>query len=549
MSFAVVKPNTVTAGTYSRASTGTYFDVNGVMQVAAIDTLRVGYDPATHAFSGVVWEPARTNKFLQSGGADFPAWGKGNVTVTANATLGPDGTVAMDKLVESATNTGHYIEQGITQDANVQMAFACFVKAAERTKVVIQIYDWANTANNINGQIDLLTGAVLTQTAAGTGVLTRIYAQPCGNNIYRLVIVGVPGSNTGSTIRPRISMMNGGALTYLGDGVSGCYVWGGQLEVNTGAYSASFDATSYITTSAAPVTRAADTLPSGMTSDISATDYSAIAGSHAYIIGDRVQESNSVYQCTLGYTSAASPVAASLDPTHWLYFSPTKRWAPFDTSISTQASKATSLSYVIKPDSTVSAVAVLNAADTSVRCRMVDSTGVLVYDSTKSLTGTISLPDYWNYCFETVVQLDQALFLDMPPYGSGSTLLVDVYSASATAKAGVIMLGYQLTFSYGIKYGARGGITDYSRKDTDTWGNTILDQRAFSKRRDWSLDVKNTEIDALERTLISLRAIPCLWVGYSGYSATTVFGFYKDFDINIQYSTMAECTLQLEGMT
>ena len=46
---------------FSRASTGTYFDVTGTMQNAAVNAPRWDYDPATHALRGLLIEEARTN--------------------------------------------------------------------------------------------------------------------------------------------------------------------------------------------------------------------------------------------------------------------------------------------------------------------------------------------------------------------------------------------------------------------------------------------------------------------------------------------------------
>lgn len=63
----VVKPETInTTGSITRASTGTYFDISGTMQTAAIDAIRINYDPITHEFLGVLIENAATNILLNS---------------------------------------------------------------------------------------------------------------------------------------------------------------------------------------------------------------------------------------------------------------------------------------------------------------------------------------------------------------------------------------------------------------------------------------------------------------------------------------------------
>jgi hypothetical protein len=114
---------------------------------------------------------------------------------------------------------------------------------------------------------------------------------------------------------------------------------------------------------------------------------------------------------------------------------------------------------------------------------------------------------------------------------------------------GVILIGQQLTFGLGIKYGARVGIQDYSRKETNEFGDTVLVQRAFAKRANFDLFIDAAEVDLLQTTLSDIRATPCLWIGSNAFESTTIFGFYKNFDILINYPEHADCELEIEGLT
>jgi hypothetical protein len=51
---------------FTRASSGTYFDVTGTMQTAASNVPRIGYDPVSHLIRGLLIEEARTNLLLNS---------------------------------------------------------------------------------------------------------------------------------------------------------------------------------------------------------------------------------------------------------------------------------------------------------------------------------------------------------------------------------------------------------------------------------------------------------------------------------------------------
>ena len=74
-------------------------------------------------------------------------------------------------------------------------------------------------------------------------------------------------------------------------------------------------------------------------------------------------------------------------------------------------------------------------------------------------------------------------------------------------------------------------------------------ERAYAKRASFSMLLRAGEVDAMQRFLSDVRATPCLWIGSSRYESTTVYGFYKSFDITISYFDYSDCDLELEGLT
>jgi hypothetical protein len=70
--------------TFTRASNATYFDASGVLQTASNDTPRFDHDPATGASRGLLIEEARTNSIRnsQAGGATVGVIGSGGVMPT-----------------------------------------------------------------------------------------------------------------------------------------------------------------------------------------------------------------------------------------------------------------------------------------------------------------------------------------------------------------------------------------------------------------------------------------------------------------------------------
>ena len=179
-------------------------------------------------------EPQRTNSLTYSEDFSNAAYTKSQASITANAAIAPDGTMSADKLVEDTSNNTHVIYRG-PGGAGDTLSF--FAKAAER--------NWVGVLSN-NGDIsffNIANGTLGTIQAGSTATIT-----PYDNGWYRCTLYNTHGS-FGMSIY--LATANG-TNTYTGDGTSGAFIWGAQLEE-----SATY-ATSYIPTLSAASTRGAD---------------------------------------------------------------------------------------------------------------------------------------------------------------------------------------------------------------------------------------------------------------------------------------------------
>lgn len=231
----------------------------------------------------------------------------------------------------------------------------------------------------------------------------------------------------------------------------------------------------------------------------------------------------------------------------WVEVSATNRWKLFDTSNSTSTVASGNMTYVLRPGSVVNCVALLGVVASSVRIRMTDPADGLVYDRTFLLSGVLPGSNWYDYFFAQVTAKDQVLALDLPPY-SQADIQIDILGG-ATISCATCVLGYQRLIGKGVHYGARVGIQDYSRTETNEFGDTQFVQRAFAKRADVTVTVDNGQVTAVQSFLASLRAVPCLWVGYEDIGALTLFGFYKEFNIVVKYFSESDCDISLQGLT
>jgi hypothetical protein len=232
--------------TFSRASEATYFGADGLLKTAAVDGPCFDHDPITGESKGLaIWE-ARTNQFTYSKDFDNAAWGKIRSSVVPNAALAPDGTVTMAKLVEDTTafSTHQINATAFTPTANTSYTFSVFAGAGERPLIELILGPSFNGVNQLVA-FNLITGAASIALGSPTFKIEMV-----SDSIYRCSITATSSASPASTI-PVIRLNNGITSTYTGDGVSGAYIWGAQLEV--GAFPSP-----YIPTVASAVTRAAD---------------------------------------------------------------------------------------------------------------------------------------------------------------------------------------------------------------------------------------------------------------------------------------------------
>lgn len=164
---------------------------------------------------------------------DNAYWVKTNVTVTQNATTAPDGTLTAEKIVENTdANVGHYLGKVITLPANTPHTFTLYLKAAERSRAIIYYGKSSSPFTRIGIDVNLSNG---TSSPADNGSPSSVVARTVtevGSGWYRVRLSGTfdVGSTDGYV---EVRTHNGSSTTYTGDGTSGMYIWGTQLQTGS----------------------------------------------------------------------------------------------------------------------------------------------------------------------------------------------------------------------------------------------------------------------------------------------------------------------------
>jgi hypothetical protein len=227
--------------TTSGGANGTRVNSSGVIVAATCP--RIDYHPVTLACRGLLIEEARTNFAIRAGELDNASWSKlAGTTIGVNAVTAPDGATTAEKIIEANANSTHGVFQTLTVVNGTTYTQSGYMKAAERTWGYMTEGSGATSTAFFN----LSTGVVGSIT--GTGSPTSAIA--AAGNSWHSTSLTWTAIGTSANIQFRPSTANGTA-SYAGNGTSGIYGWGGQLEA--GAFR-----TSYIPTTTAAVTRTAD---------------------------------------------------------------------------------------------------------------------------------------------------------------------------------------------------------------------------------------------------------------------------------------------------
>ena len=228
---------------YTPTTTSAVTNYINIIKTASANVPRLEYDSTTRMCKGLLIEESRTNLLTYSQDFSNVAWTKNNCTITSGAIIAPDGTLTGSKMVETANSAVHNLRTTLTLTSGTNQTFSFYVKSSITNSLCSNIILTRGFGTNASeSTFNLSTGAVTTNLGTGNASMINV-----GNNWWKCSC-SFPATLLSSAT---ISIDLNSATSYVGDGVSGIYIWGAQLEQGSSA-------TSYIPTTTTAVTRAAD---------------------------------------------------------------------------------------------------------------------------------------------------------------------------------------------------------------------------------------------------------------------------------------------------
>jgi hypothetical protein len=289
------------------------------------------------------------------------------------------------------------------------------------------------------------------------------------------------------------------------------------------------------------------TTASLLASSLPENDYPSWAPGSTYAIKDRVISTvtHRIYESNATGNVGHDP--ATDGGTNWTDVGPTNRWAMLDDAVGTLSVGTGTIDVTLAPGR-VDSLAVVDTTAETVRV-VVTVDGTMLFDQTRSTNASGGVIGDWYTYFTADTGKVMSLVIDkLPRYANAHVrVILTGDNPSGPVSLGTLLVGKVIDLGL-TEAGPSVGINDFSRKVTDDFGATSVVPRAWAKRMTIRSLVDTRAVDGIQRTIAALRAQPALWIGEEGFDSLTVYGFFKDFSVDLALETISYCSLSIEGL-
>ena len=278
-----------------------------------------------------------------------------------------------------------------------------------------------------------------------------------------------------------------------------------------------------------------------ISSNIPEIDYAAWSGATTYAAGARVivVSTDSVYESKVAGNLNNDPVA-DVDPvtgigTYWLIARATNRWQVFDKSVSEAMNTFLSFAgYTIQPGIACDTIVVFGLGSSDVDGALLDIhvNGVQVFGNFV-LGGTFILTGI------SVGVTDQIEFNVVNTFGAGGKIVIGQICVGNSVEIGDLLTGGTV------------GMTDYSKKERDTFGNLVVIERGFAAKVQYEVAIPTEKSLSVYTSMAYVRARPTVYHGgeLSVPYGMVQLGILNDFSISQPNMTISNLSISVDGLT
>ncbi|HHZ94917.1 MAG TPA: hypothetical protein EYN67_05010, partial [Flavobacteriales bacterium] len=210
-------------------------------------------------------------------------------------------------------------------------------------------------------------------------------------------------------------------------------------------------------------------------------------GASTSFTGERfiLTSTHRVYEVVAVPSTADDPeTGIGAEPPTWVDVGPTNKYAMFDSVNSTQSEEDNQLIIETELGVKSDSIAGFNIDNVNlINVTVNDPIDGEVYNTDVSMDDNSSIVDYWEWYFNPIVKLREFALLDLPDYADATVKLT---ADGGEIKFGNVIVGNKVTlgvttFDSGLQ------ILDFGKKETDSFGNTVVTPGRTSKLVDFEV--------------------------------------------------------------
>ena len=229
---------------------------------------------------------------------------------------------------------------------------------------------------------------------------------------------------------------------------------------------------------------------------------------------------------------------------NWFDEGATNPYRCLDEYINTQTIMNDSTPLTMEFDVTnVNALVLLNLEATKVIVTAYDANGNEIKTITENaLEGVTNWGDYF---FGEYDYLNKML-IEGPQLLKGK---IKIEIQGNPAKVGKVLIGYLEELGVTLQ-DVKSSIDDYSKKQVDENGNTYLKEGNYADRFEGSVLIDINDFNKIKRRLTKLRGQPFYYTASKEdiCRELDVYGYYENFEIDINNPKKAKCSLTIRGL-
>lgn len=283
-----------------------------------------------------------------------------------------------------------------------------------------------------------------------------------------------------------------------------------------------------------------------------------------YAKGEQVIDGTHLWEWlsdTKGNT-AVKPSADTSVPSKWLDTGPINQWRMFDKSagqlatssgaqvqrqifqIGTKTVNPGSIDITLQPGTVVDSVALFGLSGYRVTITMQDSVDGVVYGPEEVSLVDPAASNMWEWLFTKSRRRSRIVLTNLPAYGTASIRILIEAGPGENAECAMVVVGALEELGVAL-FGGGFGITDFSTKDADAFGNETFIERGYRNRVTYPVAIYDEMVSSIRDLLIEYRTKPAVFIGDIDREWSLIYGRYKDLSVTVPQPSFSECTLEV----